>query len=220
MKTTSLRRFAASPLEGGTTPEARQSRFLGVCWSLFAPLLLVFLSASALAQPSVSTSPSASGFRTRFNEAYEARVTRVSDGDTLWVKPLAGGTYRKLRLDGVDAPEICQDDGVAAREALAARLLDQTVTVTERRRDDYGRALVRLRHRNEDVAGWLVREGWAWSYRWRHSDGPFAIEEVLARKDRKGVFASVDAENPRDFRKRHGPCPMPSRSGAKDQPAR
>ena len=70
------------------------------------------------------------------------------------------------------------------------------------------------------VAGWLVREGWAWSYRWRHSDGPFAIEEVLARKDRKGIFASAGAENPRDFRKRHGPCPMPARSSAKDQPAR
>jgi endonuclease YncB( thermonuclease family) len=191
-----------------------------VCWSLFAPLLLVFLSVSALAQPSVSTSSSASGFRPRFGEAYEARVTRVPDGDTLWVKPLAGGTYRKLRLDGVDAPEICQDGGVASREALAGRLLEQTVTVTERRRDDYGRALVRLKHRGDDVAGWLVREGWAWSYRWRHSDGPFAIEEVLARKDRKGIFASAGAENPRDFRKRHGPCPMPPRSSAKDQPSR
>ena len=147
-------------------------------------------------------------------------MTRVPDGDTLWVKPLAGGTYRKLRLDGVDAPEICQDGGVASREALAGRLLEQTVTVTERRRDDYGRALVRLKHRGDDVAGWLVREGWAWSYRWRHSDGPFAIEEVLARKDRKGIFASVGAENPRDFRKRHGPCPMPPRSSAKDQPSR
>lgn len=215
MKKTPPRRFAASPLEGGTTPEARRSRFLGVCWTVLAPLLLVFGASLALAQ-----SPASSSFRPRFGEAYEARVTRVPDGDTLWVKPLAGGTYRKLRLDGVDAPEICQDGGVAAREALTTRLLEQTVTVTERRRDDYGRALVRLKHRGEDVAGWLVREGWAWSYRWRHSDGPFAIEEVLARKDRKGIFASAAAENPRDFRKRHGPCPMPPRAEAKAQPAR
>jgi micrococcal nuclease len=215
-----LRRFAASPLEGGSTPEARRSRFLGVCWSLLAPVLLVFLSVSVLAQPSVSTLSAASGFRPRFGEAYEARVTRVPDGDTLWVKPLAGGTFRKLRLDGVDAPELCQDGGMASREVLQGRLLEQTVTVTERRRDDFGRALVRLNHRGEDVAGWLVREGWAWSYRWRHSDGPFAIEEMLARKDRKGLFASAGAENPRDFRQRHGPCPMPPRVGAKPQPPR
>ena len=213
-----LRRFAASPRRGDA-PCGPAEPVPRVPWN-FWPLLLVFFSAFALAQSPVSASSSASGFRPRFGEAYEARVTRVPDGDTLWVKPLAGGTYRKLRLDGVDAPEICQDGGVASREALAGRLLEQTVTVTERRRDDYGRALVRLKHRGDDVAGWLVREGWAWSYRWRHSDGPFAIEEVLARKDRKGIFASAGAENPRDFRKRHGPCPMPARSSAKDQPAR
>jgi micrococcal nuclease len=215
MKKTPLRRFAASPLEGGTTPEARRSRFLGVCWTLLAPLLLVFGASLALAQ-----SPASSGFRPRFGEAYEARVTRVPDGDTLWVKPLSGGTFRKLRLDGVDAPEICQGGGTAAREALAGRLLEQTVTVTERRRDDYGRALVRLIHRGEDVGGWLVREGWAWSYRWRHSDGPFATEETLARRDRRGIFVAAGAEEPRAFRKRHGPCPMPARADTKDQPPR
>ena len=220
MRKTPLRRFAASPLEGGTTPEARQSRFLGVCWTLLVPLLLVFGACSSLAQSPASASSTASGFRPRFDEAYEARVTRVPDGDTLWVKPLAGGTYRKLRLDGVDAPEICQDGGTAARDALVGRLLEQTVTVTERRRDDYGRALVRLNHRGEDVAGWLVRDGWAWSYRWRHSDGPFAMEEMLARKDRKGIFATDGTEEPRVFRKRHGPCPMPERASAKDQPPR
>ena len=214
-----LRRFAASPRRGDA-PCGPAKPVPRVPWSLFAPLFFVFGASLALAQSPASTSSAASGFRPRFNVAYEARVTRVPDGDTLWVKPLAGGTYRKLRLDGVDAPEICQDGGVASREALAGRLLEQTVTVTERRRDDYGRALVRLKHRGDDVAGWLVREGWAWSYRWRHSDGPFAIEEVLARKDRKGIFASVGAENPRGFRKRHGPCPMPARSSAKDQPAR
>ena len=138
----------------------------------------------------------------------------------MWVKPLAGGTYRKLRLDGVDAPEMCQDGGPAARDALVRRLLEQTVVVSERRRDDYGRALVRLNHRGEDVGGWLVREGWAWSYRWRHSDGPFAIEEALARKERKGIFAAAVVEEPRAFRKRNGPCPMPARPAAKDQPPR
>jgi endonuclease YncB( thermonuclease family) len=217
---TPLRRFAASPLEGGTTPEARRSRFLGVCWTWFVALLLVSGASISLAQPSASTSSAASNFRPRFGEAYEARVTRVPDGDTLWVKPLAGGTYRKLRLDGVDAPEICQDGGAAARKALSGRLLEQTVTVTERRRDDFGRALVRISHRDEDVAGWMVREGWAWSYRWRHSDGPFAIEETLARKERKGIFAASGSEEPRAFRRRNGPCPMPQRPAPRAQPVR
>lgn len=143
--------------------------------------------------------------------AYEARVTRVFDGDTLWVKPLAGGRYRKLRLDGLDAPEICQTGGTVSRDALAARLLQQVVTVSQRSQDDYGRALVRLSHGGEDVGAWLVLQGHGWSYRWRHSQGPYAKQEAQARAQRKGLFAQADAELPRDFRRRHGPCQLPAR---------
>ena len=66
---------------------------------------------------------------------YPARVTRVFDGDTLWVKPVAGGRYRKLRIDGIDAPEICQRGGAASRDALAARVLNQVVEVSVRYED-------------------------------------------------------------------------------------
>lgn len=142
--------------------------------------------------------------------AFAARVSRVFDGDTLWVKPVAGGRYRKLRIDGIDAPEICQDGGTASRDALAARVLNQVVEVRVRRHDDYGRGLAVLVHQGDDVAAWMVRQGQAWSYRWRNSLGPFKDEEALARSARKGLFAQPAAELPRAFRQRHGPCPLPS----------
>jgi endonuclease YncB( thermonuclease family) len=144
----------------------------------------------------------------RDDGAYAARVSRVFDGDTLWVKPLAGGRYRKLRLDGIDAPEICQAGGETARDALAARVLDQVVQVNVRRYDDYGRGLARITHRDEDVGGWLVARGVAWSYRWGRSAGPYARQEEAARKAGLGVVADTAAELPRDFRRRHGPCPL------------
>jgi endonuclease YncB( thermonuclease family) len=140
---------------------------------------------------------------------YTARVTRVFDGDTLWVEPLAGGRYRKLRLDGVDAPEICQTRGSAARDALASHALDKVVTVRVRAWDAYGRALARVSTGGQDVGAVLVQGGHAWSSRWRSSPGPYAAEEARARAERKGVFG-VDGpeETARDFRRRHGPCPM------------
>jgi len=140
---------------------------------------------------------------------YAARVTRVFDGDTLWVKPLQGGRYRKLRLDGIDAPEICQSGGLASRDALAARVLNQVVEVSVRQHDDYGRGIARLRHQGDDVAAWMVSHGQAWSNRWRRSLGPFKDEEAQARRARKGLFAEAAAELPREFRQRHGPCPLP-----------
>jgi micrococcal nuclease len=144
-------------------------------------------------------------------EVYSARVSRVFDGDTVWVKPLAGGPYRKLRLEGIDAPEICQSGGEASRDALARRVLNQAVEVRVRAQDDYGRGVARIVHQGDDVAAWLVSTGQAWSYRWRRSLGPFAAEESAARVRRQGLFKEAAPELPRDFRKRHGPCPMPSR---------
>ncbi len=195
-----LRRFAASP-RWGDAPCGPAKPVPRVPWH-FRALLLVLCSVPAFAASAASP---------RADKVYEARVTRVFDGDTLWVQPLDGGRYRKLRLDGLDAPEICQSGGTASRDALAARVLQQVVTVNERSRDDYGRALVHLTHEGDDVGALLVLQGHAWSYRWRHSQGPYAPQEQQARALNKGLFADSAAEVPRDFRKRHGPCPMPAR---------
>lgn len=167
-----------------------KQRWVGLC------LALVALSAGAQRAQ-------------RQDEVYSARVSRVFDGDTVWVKPLAGGPYRKLRLEGIDAPEICQSGGEASRDALAQRVLNQAVEVRVRAQDDYGRGVARLNHQGDDVAAWLVANGQAWSYRWRRSLGPFAAEEAMARQSKRGVFKDAAAELPRDFRQRHGPCPMP-----------
>lgn len=143
-------------------------------------------------------------------QRYAAKVTRVFDGDTVWVSPQEGGPPRKLRLLGLDAPEICQSGGEASRDALAARVLHQVVQVEVTRLDDYGRGLARLVFSGGDVGAWLVRQGHAWSYRWRASLGPYAEEESLARQSRRGLFADQKAEVPRTFRQRHGPCTWPT----------
>ena len=137
---------------------------------------------------------------------YNARVSYIYDGDTLWVRPVEGGRSRKLRIEGIDAPEICQQGGVASRDALRQRLLGQMVTVHEHSRDTYGRPLVDLAFGSENVAAWMVSEGWAWSYRWRSDEGPFARQEAYARAKRRGIFDETGVEEPRVFRQRHGPC--------------
>lgn len=139
-------------------------------------------------------------------EAFAGKISYVSDGDTLWVQPDAGGPPRKLRIDGIDAPEICQPGGAASRAALAQRALHQRVEVMVRRHDDYGRGLARIQLDGDDLGGQMVRTGQAWSYRWRSSPGPYVDEETNARRSGLGLFAVDQPELPRDFRKRHGPC--------------
>lgn len=139
-------------------------------------------------------------------EVFAGKVLHVTDGDTLWVRPSTGGAPRKLRIDGIDAPEICQSGGAAARAALAQHALHRQVRVTIRRRDDYGRGLARIELDGHDLGAQLVRAGQAWSYRWRHDPGPYAAEETLARQAGRGLFALGQPERPRDFRRRHGSC--------------
>jgi endonuclease YncB( thermonuclease family) len=138
--------------------------------------------------------------------ALDGVVTRVSDGDTLWVRPLGGGKPRKLRLQGIDAPERCQAWGREASEHLAALVMGRQVQALEGPVDDHGRRLVRLMRGDLDVGAQLVREGHAWSHRFRHDPGPYAAEEREARLARRGLFADPAAVPPRQFRRQHGPC--------------
>lgn len=143
--------------------------------------------------------------------SFQGVVTHISDGDTFWVRPASGGEPRKVRFQGIDAPEICQPFGLQSRDALAARLLHQSVWIGTRARDSYGRVLGRVTLGGEDVGAWMVLKGYAWSYHYRRSAGPYAAEESIARQSRRGLFASRQAELPRNFRQRHGTCHVEKR---------
>jgi micrococcal nuclease len=132
-------------------------------------------------------------------------VTYVTDGDTLWVRP-EGGAPVKVRMQGIDAPERCQPWGPQAREALAARVLHRQVQVQTRARDDYQRTIGVVELDGQDVAAWMVRQGHAWSQRYRKSLGPYAAQEAQARAAGRGLFVHPAPVLPRDFRRQHGPC--------------
>jgi endonuclease YncB( thermonuclease family) len=122
----------------------------------------------------------------------------------LWVRPADGGPAVKLRIDGIDAPEICQAGGQAARKALAGRLLGRTVEVHTRGQDDYDRGLAVVSLDGEDVGAWMVSQGHAWAYRQRSGD--YLALQARAQWAARGLFADRNALQPRHFRKQNGPC--------------
>lgn len=138
--------------------------------------------------------------------ALAGTVVRVSDGDTFWVEPAGGGRPVKVRLQGIDAPEICQPWGEQAKRALEALALGQRVRVESVAVDAHGRSLARVLRDDEDLAAALVRAGQAWSHRFRGYPGPYAAEESAARAERRGLFADPAAVPPRSFRRAHGRC--------------
>lgn len=138
--------------------------------------------------------------------AWSGKVAHVTDGDTLWVKPARGGKPVKIRIDGIDAPEICQPGGQASRAALAGRLAGRQIDVSPRRKDDYGRTVAALSQDGDDIGGWMVGRGQAWAYRFGRDGGRYAAQQGRARAAARGLFADPGALEPRLFRKQHGPC--------------
>jgi micrococcal nuclease len=135
------------------------------------------------------------------------KVTRVSDGDTLWVAVDSKSKPIKLRLQGIDAPEICQQWGKEAQQALNTRLLGQTVSLKILAKDDYQRSLGRITHRGQDIGQWLVRQGHAWSYSYSRRAGLYAADQTQAQAGRLGLWAThVRPVEPRQFRQANGPC--------------
>jgi micrococcal nuclease len=137
---------------------------------------------------------------------FSGTVTYVTDGDTLWVRPAAGGEPVQIRLVDLDAPEGCQTYGPEAKHALRERVLHRKVQVRTHGVDAYQRVLARIDHRGEDVNAWLVRFGYAWSMSFHGKQGLYAALEEQARRERKGLWALPGATDPRSFRKRYGRC--------------
>jgi endonuclease YncB( thermonuclease family) len=76
---------------------------------------------------------------------YGAQVLKVIDGDTMWVEINCGfgvSIEEKLRLRGIDTPEIASAEGVVARLFAAERLkVGATIALTTSRSDLYDRYL-------------------------------------------------------------------------------
>jgi endonuclease YncB( thermonuclease family) len=147
--------------------------------------------------------PAAAAAPTR---AVEGMVSFVVDGDSLWLAPADGGAPLEVRLQDIDAPEICQPWGAEAREALRELVLGKTVRLQVSGRDVHGRTLATLYLGELNVNQALVKEGQAWSGRYKHDRGRYVAEERMAKALGRGFNRAGGAVMPRDFRRDHGPC--------------
>lgn len=128
-------------------------------------------------------------------------ATLVVDGDTLHV-----GNER-VRLFGVDAPELSQMCGVGASKVacgqLAARWLrsrvqNRTLQCSAVDKDRYGRVVARCRIDGTDLSQALVEAGWATAY--RKYSFQYVDAENRARAAQRGIWA-LSFESPELYRR-------------------
>ncbi len=118
---------------------------------------------------------------------------QIVDGDTLFV---AG---KRVRLDGIDAPDLDQDciDASSFRYACgqkaASALKDVLSSSAElrcefKRWDRYDRYVGDCLYSGKSVAAWLVEQGHAVNWP-KKINGPFAAEQERAKAEKRGLWA-------------------------------
>jgi micrococcal nuclease len=138
--------------------------------------------------------------------ALTGQVSRIVDGDTFWLKTAADSEPVVVRIEGIDAPESCQPGGADATQALTKLALNRGVTVRVAARDEHGRTVGKVFDGTTDVGDRMVRDGHAWSMRFKYDRGPYVAEERMAIALKRGLHAEGGAVMPREFRQRHGAC--------------
>lgn len=89
------------------------------------------------------------------------RVISVHDGDTF--KMVSGDDTVKVRLYGVDCPELKQPYGDSARIFTSARILHKTVTATKRGKPSYKRMVAEVLYDgSKNLNCDLLTNGLAW----------------------------------------------------------
>jgi micrococcal nuclease len=132
-------------------------------------------------------------------ETFSGKVVAIHDGDTISV--LRGREPVRLRLEGIDTPELGQAFGRAAKQFTAALAFGREVTVTTRYRDTFDRPVARVRLGGEDLSQALVRAGMAWHFTRYSNDRELATAEREARSARRGLWAEPNPTPPWLWRK-------------------
>lgn len=134
------------------------------------------------------------------------KVLYVSDGDTVAVKKIENnketGNLIKVRLYGIDAPELKQDYGYASKEFLMKLIRGKTVRIEGNKNDRYGRLLGTVYYNNENINEKMVATGNAWWYeKYDKKNTKLKQLQENAQKNKLGLFAKKGYITPWEFRK-------------------
>ena len=141
-----------------------------------------------------------------FNASVDKKIikgkAKIIDGDTIHI------INNKIRLHGIDAPEInqkCQIDeqewfcGIESKNALIKLILEDTVKCKILDIDRYNRFIGICFVREKNINSYMVQNGWAIAYRYYSLD--YINEEKIAKENKMGIWKGL-FEEPYIFRKK------------------
>lgn len=137
---------------------------------------------------------------TSYSQHYkDIRVVRVLDGDTIDV--VLDGEQKRIRIAEIDCPEKGQPYSNRATQFTKDFTSGNIVNLKIKEKDRYGRYIGYISVEEKDLSTELVKNGYAWVYRF-FSTSPLLLElEDTARKSKLGLWAEPNPIEPRLYRK-------------------
>ena len=124
----------------------------------------------------------------------------VHDGDTL-TGITASNEKVKVRLDAIDAPEIKQPYGQAAKKALSDMVFGKEVVIYPKTKDKYGRTVGHVVVGKKDVNLAMLEQGMAWHYVQYDKNKRLGQAEAEAKAAHRGLWQDKQPMPPWDWRK-------------------
>lgn len=125
-------------------------------------------------------------------EPFVGNVLRIWDGDTFDCTD--GKEQYRIRINGIDAPEMNQPNGALSRKILASIIGNRKVQVIPLEFDTYGRVLATvLTDEGQDISEILITYGYAWHYVLYDSNPRYRAAEQKARENRNGIWSQHDS---------------------------
>lgn len=127
-------------------------------------------------------------------------VVAITDGDTLKAH-CPDQPQIVIRLAEIDAPERAQPFGQRSKQHLAGLCFQQQAEIRPTTRDRYGRTVARVICAGTDANAAMVRAGMAWAYTKYLTDPQIRAMEVMAQRERAGLWADPHPVPPWEWRR-------------------
>ena len=134
------------------------------------------------------------------NLLFSYKVVKVNDGDTITI--MMNGEKQKIRLYGIDTPEINQSFGTEAKQFLSDQILNRDVEIEVKDTDRYKRLVAIVYLNNKSMNELLLKEGWAWWYEaYAKKECKYKELQEEAQRRKRGMWRNKGNIPPWEFRK-------------------
>ena len=130
--------------------------------------------------------------------ALSGKAVSIHDGDTITI--LQNKQQIKVRLFGIDAPELKQPYGKKSKQFLANLIADKVVEVEENGKDRYKRTIGTIYLNGADINAQMVANGYAWAY--RKFSKKYTAQESQAKSQKLGLWRDKEPIPPWEWRRR------------------